>query len=242
MIKTVAKIKSWAEWFDRRAQYYDNPLLKMAYYIDGKPVSDDVMRATIDDVRKKMRIRPADRLLDVGGGVGLFTNAFRSKRRRLFTTDISFNMVRDARAMNRDSVFLVCEASALPFEDSSFDKVLCYSVFHYLRDAAHVKKVLKEFARVVRDGGFILIGDIPTKVHEIKKIVKPPVSSGKSGYKHPPFLKHDLKRMVFEPKFFIDFFAREGLKCRIAGQKIKGKVTSSTRFDVMVNIKKRCHA
>jgi SAM-dependent methyltransferase len=49
-------------------------------------------------------------------------------------------------------VFRVADAQALPFEDSSFDAVLCESVLLFVPDRA---RALREFVRVVKPGGWV---------------------------------------------------------------------------------------
>jgi ubiquinone/menaquinone biosynthesis C-methylase UbiE len=48
----------------------------------------------------------------------------------------------------------------LPFKDNSFDKVFSWSVFQYLSSKAEAESLLKEFYRIGKTGGLILISDI----------------------------------------------------------------------------------
>jgi len=232
----LSDIKSWAEWFEKRAEYYDNPLLKMAYYIGGQPVPDDVMACTIDDVWKKLRAGASDELLDVGGGVGLFSQAYTPRIKRAVTTDISFSMIRGGLKINPAGEYIVCDAALLPFASSTFDRLLCYSVFHYLRDLDHAACVVREFVRVVKCGGAILIGDVPKKVLEQPK-AKRSTAQGKAVH-FPSSLKHDLRQMSYEPEFFVSLCREMGAGCDILDQDIKGKITSNCRFDVYVKADK----
>jgi ubiquinone/menaquinone biosynthesis C-methylase UbiE len=239
-IDETSDIKTWAEWFERRAQYYDDPLLKMGYFVDGQTVSAEVMMATIDDVWKKLRSEKENTLLDVGGGVGLFAHELQSRFKSIVTTDISLGMASDGRKMHPDGIFFVCSAAALPFSSSSFDRLLCYSVFHYLQERSHVKKVLSEFSRVVKNGGMILIGDVPSKQMEAQMITDThdyKTNKKKPSY-YPPVLAHDLSQLRLEPDFFVEFCRDFGLSCRTLKQDIKGKVTSSSRFDILIEVAK----
>jgi len=198
------------------------------------------MKATMKDAWGKLRIKKNHSLLDVGGGVGLFADAYHSTARRIVTTDISFTMARDGRNLNPENSFIVCEAKALPFEVSAFDRLLCYSVFHYMRDLAYVEEVLLEFARVVKNRGLILIGDLPLNTTTTPGASKNGALTGrtKRTAHYPSILKHDLKYLSFTNGFFEDFCAKKRLKCRILRQKINGKPAAISRFDVLIEVKK----
>ena len=233
----TSEITSWAEWFERRAQYYEDPLLKMAYYVDGRPIPMEVMQATIEDVWEKLHATSECSVLDIGGGVGLFTQAFEPRVRLMIGTDISFTMVQDAYRLNPDGMFLVCEAATLPFGSGSFDRILCYSVFHYFSDLSRARKALDESVRVVKNGGLILVGDVPhaqrlEQKHTCEAIVERPI------HYYPASLQHNLTQMSYELEFFVRFSTANGHRCECLMQDIKGKPSSSCRFDILIEVVK----
>jgi len=235
-----SEIKSWTEWFERRAQYYDNPLMKMAYYIEGRPIPMEVIEATIEDVWKKLRATSECNLLDVGAGMGLFTKAFQSKLSSSIGTDISYNMVRDAYRLNPSGIFAVCEAASIPFKSECFDRLICYSTFHYFSNLAYAKDALIEFARIVKNRGLILVGDIPLnmKHRQQVKIKSTSESTAKQPIHYPVFLEHNLKYTTYDPEFFVEFSFANGYDCDVLKQNIKEKETSSYRFDVVIEVLK----
>ena len=263
--ETPPPVSSWAEWFDRCAQHYQDPRMKMAYYKDGatgEPVPMETLQAIHEDVWKKLRATPQCTLLDVGSGIGLFVQAFQNRLRRIVGTDIALTMIKDAAAINPRGIFLQCDVVSLPFSSKSFDRLLCYSVFHYLPDDAQAQKTIDEFRRVVKTDGLILIGDVlypseffkKTSSHVIarsvsqrrsnllkvekiasqkalamtQKINKKPTSAW-----WPSCLNHRLKKKTFSPDFFIDYCQKNGLKCEILTQDIKGK-DKDERYDVAI--------
>ena len=135
--------QNWKEYFQRSAEYYSDPRFKMGYQIAGRPVPMEVIHTTINDVYDKMKLSSESILLDVGGGVGFFSKIFNQKIKSVVTTDISFNMMKSGHFS--EGSCLVCESSFLPFRESSFNRLLCYSVFHYLENLDHVKKTILEF-------------------------------------------------------------------------------------------------
>ena len=232
-----SRISSWAQWFDRCAQYFQDPRMKMAYYQDGKPVAMSVMRAMHKDVWNKMRAPKDSIVLDVGGGIGLFSQSFQHRVKRIIGTDISLTMVRDAYRLNSRGVFLLCEAASLPFSSRSFDRVLCYSVFHYLRNLKHTEEVLDEFLRVLKRDGLAFIGDIlyPQNLLNRKKATVLPQRRYKNtAMWWPSSLNHDLKKLAFNPEFFINYCRKNNYQCKILAQHIPGKVTAESRYDVVI--------
>lgn len=271
--ETLPPVSSWAEWFDRCAQHYQDPRMKMAYYKDGatgEPVSMETLQAIHEDVWKKLRPDAQSTLLDVGSGIGLFVQAFQKRLRRIVGTDISFHMMKDAAAINPRGIFLQCDVCSLPFSSKSFDRLLCYSVFHYLPDEIHAQKTIDEFRRVVKNAGSILIGDVlyPLENRSFpnvlignpnKEMTGPPTTtnrsprhegkafggdnSGKNSKKTnkpphawwPSCLNHHLKKKTFPPTFFIDYCQKNGLRCEILTQDIKGK-DKDERYDVAIRL------
>ena len=235
--KKVHGVSSWAEWFDRCAKYYQDPRMKMAYYEDGKPVAMKVMRAIHEDVWKKMGATKNSTVLDVGGGIGLFSQPFQHRVKRIIGTDISPTMIRDAYKLNPKGTFLLCAASSLPFSNESFDRVLCYSVFHYLPNPSRATKVLNEFMRVVNEDGLVFIGDILYPEGYLKRKDHSGISK-QSNQRHtmwwPSLLNHDLEKLTFPPSFFINYAKKNGCRCKILTQKITGKETTVSRYDVIL--------
>ena len=256
------KISSWAEWFDRCARHYQDPRMKMAYYQDGatgEPVSMETLHAMHEDVWKKLRAAPQCTLLDVGSGIGLFVQAFQNRLRRIVGTDIALTMMKDAAAINPRGIFLQCDVSSLPFSSKTFDRLLCYSVFHYLTDDAHAQKTIDEFRRVVQTGGLILIGDVLYPVEFLKRnlsfpnalvgnpneiVTGPPTKTfgGDNSKKNnpssawwPSCLNHRLKKKTFPPEFFRNYCQKNGGKCEILTQDIKGK-DKNERYDVAIRL------
>lgn len=231
---------SWAEWFERCAQHYDDPRMKMAYYEDGNtgnPVPIEVMEAIYQDIWNKLSANKDSIILDVGGGMGMLSAAYQNRVCRFVETDISQTMIRNAKELNPQGTFFICDATSLPFASGSFDRVLSYSVFHYLNNLTLVQKVLDEFSRVVKKDGLIFIGDVlklendtrlPNK--ELEKSDKKP--STRSWW--PNSLKHQLKKLTIDSSFFINYCKDKKLKCSILEQDIPGKTTTASRYDVAI--------
>jgi len=99
------------------------------------------------------------RILDVGSGAGQIIRhllATSQSQTEVVGFDLSWQMLKRARErLNSDRpVFVAADMRALPFRDASFDCVTCGYVLEYLPDP---KDGLREFARVLRPGGTILL-------------------------------------------------------------------------------------
>jgi ubiquinone/menaquinone biosynthesis C-methylase UbiE len=127
------------------------------------PYSEEVARSTIDDIREKLNVDSAQRILEVGCGCGIICQKLLTDDQKAVGLDLSETLLQRANDFGVDHrrvALVVAEASRLPICDSSFDRVLCYSVFQCFPSKRYTKRVLNELIRVCRPGGVILVGDI----------------------------------------------------------------------------------
>ena len=85
------------------------------------------------------------KVLDVGCGTGIFSEAFRMRHLEVSGVDINPEMVRNASAVVEGVKFHEAPAEALPFEDDSFDLVF---MGHLLHESDDPLLALKEARRV----------------------------------------------------------------------------------------------
>jgi SAM-dependent methyltransferase len=102
---------------------------------------------------------PCDAFLDAGCGDGRYLVAIAQSNvapQRIVGTDISERILQTARAAAapRDVELVRANLEALPFEDASFDVVLCAQVIEHLLDA---RAGVSELARVLRRGGALVL-------------------------------------------------------------------------------------
>lgn len=118
---------------------------------DGQFV-EPMYEVLVDEIEKS----ESARILDVGCGNGNLFNLLSDGKYELFGIDFSENMVGEARKNCKNASFSLADAENLPFENDSFDIVVCNASFHHY---VHPEAVLSEMHRVLKDGGKLLIGD-----------------------------------------------------------------------------------
>lgn len=120
--------------------------------------------AELDRVLLRLDLRPSNRLLDVGcgsGGPALYVA--RRTGCQVVGVELSAEGVAEATRLAHEAglesraTFLQADASEpLPFEDGSFDALICIDAINHLPDRAGV---LGDWARVLRSGGRLLFTD-----------------------------------------------------------------------------------
>jgi ubiquinone/menaquinone biosynthesis C-methylase UbiE len=146
----------WAEIWELKG------LLKTTDFkkLDGYEGTDIDFAEVVRNIRTSLKIKPGDKILEVGCGAGALAVHF--KDCDYTGVDKSQTMVNKFRELvGRD---VVCtEPDYLFFPNERFDHVIMYSVAQYFPDHKYYMKVEGELCRVSKRGVFI--GDLPEKSH-----------------------------------------------------------------------------
>lgn len=97
-------------------------------------------------------------LLDVGCGTGHHIARLRERGYAVAGVDGSAEMIEHARANNPGIEIKSADVEALPFDDQSFDYIICIEVLRYLPDNV---RAIREMARVLKPGGVCLTTAAP---------------------------------------------------------------------------------
>jgi ubiquinone/menaquinone biosynthesis C-methylase UbiE len=110
-------------------------------------------------VRRFLEGRPSPRggLLDVGCGTGFYLARLSSHFERSSGVDVSDGMLSIARASYPALDVRKGGAESLPYDEASFDAVICCRVLTHLRD---IDTAFAEIGRVLRPGGIAIITNI----------------------------------------------------------------------------------
>jgi len=129
---------------------------------------NDLMSGGIHRIWKRVAIelsgvRPGQQILDVAGGTGDLTSRFAREvgpTGNVVLSDINSSMLGTGRDRLLDEgvcgnvEFVLADAEALPFRESSFD---CVTIAFGLRNVTHKERALASMLRVLKPGGRLLV-------------------------------------------------------------------------------------
>ena len=116
------------------------------------------------------------RLLDVGCGTGYHLSRYKDRGFDIVGVDGSEEMLKEARQANPEIEFRQCDVDTVPFENDSFDIILCVEVFRYLPD---ITPTVREMSRVLKSNGVALVTASPVFQANLYPIVNRFVTAAK---------------------------------------------------------------
>lgn len=134
----------------REYQYNFSKNSPYVYDTDNRERKARTMLAVLGDFLDKPLSECA--VLNVGGSAGAIDNFLADHAARVVGIDIDDDAINHAREkFTKDNLeFLVADALNLPFDDSSFDVVICSHVYEHVPDPV---QMFEEIHRVLRPGG-----------------------------------------------------------------------------------------
>jgi ubiquinone/menaquinone biosynthesis C-methylase UbiE len=124
-------------------------------HLKNKPMDE-----VIEFANELNELKLKGKILDVGCGNGRNLIPFAKLGFECYGIDFSKNMIEVAKKkfekLKLKCVFKVADARNLPFEDESFDYVICVAVLHHLKKS-ECEKALSEIKRVLKTGGRALL-------------------------------------------------------------------------------------
>lgn len=185
---------------------YDHPLAQL---------TQRGLQELINKISSHLKLKPSDRLLDVGCGAGLITKELTTKVAVIVGLDASYEMIlHTPEIIHR----VVGQAHKLPFQAQTFDKVLCHSVFQYFPDHQYAQAVVENLLRVMVPNGICLIQDLPDLAKRDTYFqVKIPDA-------------HNLTRLFYEKSWFRQLFPT----VQVFDQEITDYENSKYRFNVLI--------
>jgi ubiquinone/menaquinone biosynthesis C-methylase UbiE len=174
----------------------------------------DTAQAKDDDAHARLAAlvgtTASDRVLDVACGPGFLTLAFARQCAEAVGLDATDALLEIARgnATKRgiaNARFESGDATDLPFDDESFDTVVCRAAFHHFPNAG---RVLGEMRRVVRADGAVMVADFTTSPNKssarahnaIERLCDPThVRALPADELRALFIEHDLEVVTDRP-------------------------------------------
>jgi SAM-dependent methyltransferase len=135
--------------FDAVAEHYDASL--------PKHVVEHYLRKRTDFVTSHHP--PPARVLDVGCGTGALAERLASRGYDVAGIDPSAGMLEVMRRRAPQVEAITAGGEELPFADGAFDLALTVATLHHIAAPEAVRATLAEMARVVHQGGHVLVWD-----------------------------------------------------------------------------------
>ena len=111
---------------------------------------------------------PGQRVLDIAAGTGTSSEPFADSGADVVPADFSLGMLRVGHRRRSDLGFTAADAMRLPFADASFDVV---TMSFGLRNVADPHVALREFLRVTRPGGRLVVCEFSRPVNRAFRTV-----------------------------------------------------------------------
>jgi len=237
-----AKVEQWRRLYEATANHDDWLVVHRWDY------DDTMARATADDIRAKLELKPEDHVLEVGCASGKKLSMVLYDEQHGDGFDLCEALVRRKEDFAHDPHRLhlgVAEAARLPVQSNNYDKVFCYSVSQCFPSEAYAADVVREMLRVCKPGGIVLWGDVLGEMEKLRKRlvrarVPVPVADGLLWLLGPiGRLRHQMRheadgmiRRLFKRSFFRE--AVEGIDCDVEflEQYVDGRRFAATRYDV----------
>ena len=137
------------EHFDRQAAEYDS---RDTFYYSREG------KISCRDIAQYLQNEEYSNLLDVGCGTGYLFDLLQKQRpAEYWGIDLSSKMIEVAQSKNiPGATFIQGKANELPFDDESFDIVVCSQSFHHY---PYQNEALEEAKRVLRPRGLFILSD-----------------------------------------------------------------------------------
>lgn len=175
--------------FDKQAKIYDKSIYSM--------YPRKCYKYVIEEIQKKK----FNKILDVGCGTGEILNTIATDKNNYYGIDLSEKMVNIAKGKNnsKNITYLVGDAEFLPFEDSTFDIIICVESFHHYPNP---NAVIKEFYRILNNGGTLIICDMYRKapLRQFYNFLMKIVNTGDVKI----YTKNEISKILENEKFIIE--------------------------------------
>jgi protein-L-isoaspartate(D-aspartate) O-methyltransferase len=170
--------------------YFDNCLIDVGY---GGYFYDGRYRNSVSELCEYYRLKPGNRIIEIGCAKGHILVEFFKLGMQVAGIDLSEYAVMNANTEIRDSIF-IGDVCALPFNDNTFDFLLCKEVLPHLKEAKLDRAIL-ECLRVSKSLQFFEIQSGRTDL-ELNLLKKWDITH--QTLRPPEWWNGKLKRLGFE--------------------------------------------
>lgn len=188
---------------------------------------------TSADIKEKLQISQASKILEVGCGAGAMLYTFRNSGPDLFGADYSKTLVQKAGSAIPELTAKTCEAADLDFADNKFDAVFSHGVFFYFSDYDYAEKTMDEIRRVLTSKGGIYILDVPDleKKDACEDFRRNVVYAGEE---YPTAEDSPYRHLYYPKAWFSEYAEKYGMKVQTFDQDLPSYPMSPYRFNALL--------
>ncbi|HEY9206256.1 MAG TPA: class I SAM-dependent methyltransferase [Candidatus Methanoperedens sp.] len=117
----------------------------------------------INDILNKLHPLSSDRILEIGCGVGILLTPLSQHVAEAVGIDHTSCVARYKEFGVPSNVQLIAGRWPEEKPQGTFDRILVYSVLHYLPDAQTARHFIDNCISILKDGGGLMLGDIPNE-------------------------------------------------------------------------------
>lgn len=114
-----------------------------------------IVRTELVSKMSKFLFRKDEKILDIGGGAGIWTDIIRREKITydIHAVDISESMLKERNSLD---MVKVGDMEDLPYESAIFDCAMFFASLHHVKNTA---KALQEACRVIKPGGYLVLNE-----------------------------------------------------------------------------------
>lgn len=153
----------------------------------------------VEFLKAELKGKQVPRLLEVGGCCSPMTQEIDGE---MYVTDIDAQTLQVGRLRfaNRENMkFLASDAARLPFGSGAFDGVVLFATMHHFADPV---ACLKEFRRVIKPDGFIMMGTEPVGAYLPETMGEQLFKELESGINEQVFTAMEYQRIFLSAGLF----------------------------------------
>lgn len=184
--------------FNKTAKNYNNSY-------DGKFV-----KCMYDEIIKRVISKKPKTLLDLGCGNGNILKILsENTETTLYGLDLSEEMINEAgKRLNKEITLTVGDSENLPYENNTFDCIICNASFHHYTNP---DLVLSEIQRVLKKNGTFILGDPTAPFKWYLKFLNYFLKYSNSGDYHI-YNQSEITSLLLKHNFHVENFKK--LNCR----------------------------
>jgi cyclopropane fatty-acyl-phospholipid synthase-like methyltransferase len=137
------------------------PQIQVLRTLDKQPISRKVFEAIVNSIAEMLEPQPGNSMLDLCCGNGVITRELINRFATVTAVDLSEEFVAQlGNGLEGNITAFAADARTVQFTENTFDRILLYAGLQYFSESETVDLFMR-MRHWVRNGGSVVIGDIP---------------------------------------------------------------------------------